>query len=206
MSKPQPRTTISHRTETATELAERLCQGFKAHDDRNREAAIEAFAAVDHRQFAHLDREAAEQAAIAYVDALWEKDTVEGTAAEDGIDRDEVAAADWSPVREAFRRRARVAGIDERYARLSTRAWIKHKTGGDYWTPIRAAQMYELRAALQDPDYPHKPRYGQSGHGPEPARYALAVELHDMATDRHWRQAVDVMEPYFERILRERTD
>lgn len=59
------------------------------------------------------------------------------------------------------------------------------------------AQMHELRAALQDADYPHKPRYGQSGFGPEASRYALGVELHDT---RKWEQAVRAMTPYYRHI------
>jgi hypothetical protein len=91
--------------------------------------------------------------------------------------------------------------MDHRYAIQSTVAWRNHKIGEDYWTPLRRAQMYELRAALQDPDYPDKPRYGQSGHGPEPARYALAVELHDMRSLEHYQEALDIMRPYFEKVL-----
>jgi hypothetical protein len=66
---------------------------------------------------------------------------------------------------------------------------------------MSCAQTHELRTALGDPSYPRKPSDGRSGHGPEAARYALAVELHDMRTPMCWRQAVSVMTPYFERVL-----
>ena len=185
-------------------LADRLCAGFIAHDERDREEAIEAFADVDRRQFAHLDAGEVREAAVAYVDALWEKDAVEDACRVWGeIDPDRVAAADWSAVESAFARRAEVAGIDPRYASASTRGWLEHKTGGDYWTPLQRAQLYELRAALQDPTYPEKPRPGQSGYGPEPARYLLGVELHDT---RQWAEARRAMRPYFAFVLEEQPD
>ncbi|MFW6384450.1 MAG: hypothetical protein ACOCZC_03535 [Halodesulfurarchaeum sp.] len=191
---------------TAREMAKQVIQGFQAHDDGRREDAIDAFAAVDVRQFRHLDEDDARLAAKAYVEALFEKDEVEFAYLKDGdIDAEGLAEADWSPVRKQFRLRAAVAGIDSEYAVASTEAWKYHKTGGDYWTPVQRAQMLELRCALQDPEYPHKPRWGQSGFGPEPARYALAIELHDMRDPAYVRQAVDVMVPYFTRILREHT-
>lgn len=65
--------------------------------------------------------------------------------------------------------------------------------------------MYEFRAAIGDPTYPRKGRGGRSGPGPEPMRYVLASELHDMNTKRHWEQGIEVLTPYFERIL-ERND
>ncbi|WP_157525933.1 hypothetical protein [Halorientalis sp. IM1011] len=188
--------------EAARHMADRICRGFRAHDRKERDAAIEAFGTVDALQFQHVDAEAARHAATAYVDALWAKDAVEVDNMADGeIDDEALAAADWDPVREKFRERASIVGMDPRYAQLSTTAWRNHKTGRDYWTPIQHAQVIELRTAMGDEEYPHKPRYGQAGFGPEAARYALAVELHDMHTDRHWQQAIDVMEPYFERIL-----
>ncbi|MFB6109220.1 MAG: hypothetical protein ABEJ82_10370 [Haloplanus sp.] len=186
--------------ESARYMADQLCRGFVEHDRRNREEAVEAFAAVDSLQFRHLDPADARRAAVGYVDALWEKDAVEETAMVDGeLDPVQLADADWSPVEAAFERRARAAGIDLRYADRTTAAWRAHKVGGDYWTPMMRAQTYELRAALQDPDYPNKPRHGQSGFGPEPARYALGNELHDT---RQWDQAREVMRPYFECVLR----
>lgn len=185
---------------TARELARELCLGFKYHDDRQREAAIEAFATVDRAQFAHVSPETAREAAVAYVDALWEKDAVERSCMVDGeIDAEALEAADWSDVRAAFARRADLVGIDPDYAEQSTVAWRRHKTGGDYWTPMQRAQLHELRTAMQSPNYPDKPRHGQSGYGPEPARYALGVELHDT---RKWEAAQRSMVPYFERILR----
>ena len=188
--------------ETAQHMAEQICLGFQAHDRKRRDEAIEAFGTVDALQFQHVDSETATHAATAYVEALWAKDDVEVDHMADGeIDDDDLAAADWESVREKFRERASIVGMDPRYAELSTTAWRNHKTGRDYWTTIQRAQVIELRAAMHDEEYPQKPRYGQSGFGPEAARYALAVELHDMHTDRHWQQAMDVMVPYFEAIL-----
>jgi hypothetical protein len=185
----------------ASHVAEQLCRGFKYHDERRRSESIEAFAEADCRQFEHCPEKTIREASRAYVDALWQKDDVEDSCRVDGrIDPDLLDDADWSPVESAFRRRATLLGMDSRYAELSTIAWRRHKTGGDYWTPIKRAQTYELRAALQDPDYPHKPRHGDSGWGPEAARYVVGVELHDM---RRWEEAVEVMTPYFERVLRE---
>jgi len=199
---------IADQAETeAREIAVRLGLGFMHHDERNRERAIEAFAEVDRFQFRHVSPETARKASVAYVDALWAKDDVEESCTVgDEIDRDALDDADWTPVRSAFERRASLVGIDPEYADLSTVGWRRHKTGGDYGTPLKRAQMYELRAALQDPEYPHKPRYGQSGFGPEAVRYELGVELHDM---RKYEQGVEAMTPYFERIQeshRERSD
>ncbi|AWB27059.1 hypothetical protein [Halococcoides cellulosivorans] len=182
-------------------MARKICEGFQAHDRRNREAAIDAFAAVDRYQFDHLDAATAEQAATAYVDALWAKDSVEDTIAGETVDPDALVDADWTPVERAFQRRAEVAGIDSAYAELSTIAWRNHKIGGDYWTPMMRAQAHEVQTALQAP-YPDKPRHGQSGFGPTATRYLLAVELHDMRSDHHWRLAHDVMVGYYDRILR----
>lgn len=184
-------------------MATALCRGFIAHDDGDRDAAIEAFHEVDRRQFAHLNEDRAREAAVAYVDALFAKDDVELKHLHDGdLDSEELDAARWEPVSRHFRVRAATAGMDPEYARASTLGWKRHKTGGDYWTPIQRAQMHEFRAALQNPSYPEKPKYGQSGFGPEPVRYVAGIELHDMHTADHWEQAVDVMTPYFERILR----
>lgn len=182
------------------EAAIHLGLGFKHHDKRNRELAIEAFAVTDTFQFRHVSGDTARDASTAYVDALWEKDRIEAMCTVDGeLDTSALDEADWSPVRRAFERRASLVGIDPRYAAQSTVAWRRHKVGGDYWTPMKQAQVYELQAALQDPDYPHKPRDGQSGHGPEAARYAIGVELHDT---RRFEEMTDVMIPYFERIDR----
>jgi hypothetical protein len=139
------------------------------------------------------------------VEALWAKDEVERRheRTDGSFDRDALAAADWSAVREGFAARAEAVGIDRRYAELSTIGWREHKVRGDYWTPLQRAQVFELRTALQDDEYPHKPRYGQSGFGPEAARYVLGVELHDA---RRWEEAQDAMTPYFERILSGRDD
>ncbi|RXK49990.1 hypothetical protein [Halorientalis pallida] len=190
-------------TDHAEFLAERVWDGFVAHDQRDRMAAVKAFATVDSSQFQHVDDATARRAAVAYVNALWKKDEVEDAHETDGeFDREALDAADWGPVHENFAERARLLGIDEDYADLSTTAWRRHKTGGDYWTPIMRAQMLELRVALGDPEYPRKPRYGQSGFGPEATRYALAVELHDYRSAEHLEQGKDVMVPYYEAILR----
>jgi hypothetical protein len=186
---------------SASYMADQLCNGFIAHDQRERDAAIEAFAAVDALQFAHVDDHHAIRAAIGYVDALWAKDDVEESCRVNGeLDPDQLSSADWSSVRTAFERRADAAGIDPRYAELTTTAWENHKTGDDYWWPMMPAQMLDLRAALQRPTYPEKPRAGQAGFGPEPSRYALGNELHDT---RRWEEARDVMTPYFQYILDE---
>lgn len=182
------------------EIAMQIGLGMVYHDERKRQQSIDAFAEVDQFQFQHVSQETAREAAIAYVDALWEKDDIEDACRIDGeFDLEALDAADWSPVREAFERRASLVGIDPEYAKLSTVAWRRHKTGGDYWTPFLKAQTLELRAALQDPDYPHKPRSGQSGFGPEATRYVLGVELHDV---RRFEEGIEAMTPYFDRIAR----
>lgn len=193
------------RSASSESVATRLCEGFRHHDERRREAAIDAFTVVDAYQFAHVDRSTARRAATAYVDALWAKDAVEDRhrngEAEDAIDREALADADWSAVESALAERAALVGIDPEYAALTTEGWRRHKVGGDYWTPHLRAQELELQAAIQDPDYPGKPRHGGSGAGPEATRYLLGVELHDC---RRWEEARDVMVPYFERIVRSR--
>lgn len=197
------RDTDGRRVETtAAYVAEQICLGFQYHDRNEREKAIEAFSVVDRHQFRHIGEREAKRASEAYVDALWAKDAVEDEHKEGGeLNRETLAKADWSGVEDAFAERADIAGIDSRYAKRSTIGWRNHKTGNDYWTPIQEAQVYELRAALQDADYPDKPKYGQAGCGPEAMRYALAVELHDMHSEAHWEQATQVMQPYFELIL-----
>lgn len=187
-------------------VAKKMGMGFVYHDQRMRDEAVDAFAAVDRFQFQHVSPETARKAAEAYVDALWIKDEIEDSCRANGqIDPDELVDADWTPVEEAFQRRAALAGIDRKYAELSTISWRRHKLGGDhdYWTPMMKAQTYELRAALQDDDYPHKARHGQSGFGPEPLRYALGMELHDM---RRFEEALNVMTPYFARIKQTTSD
>lgn len=180
-------------------LSTQLCRGFQRHDERDRAGAVDAFAAVDEFQFQHVSAATARAAAEAYVDALWAKDDVEDACrdAEGQIDSEELADADWSAVESAFAERAELVGMDPRYAEAMTTGWRRHKVGGDYWTAHMEAQCYELRAAVQEPAYPDKPRHGQSGYGPEATRYLLGVELHDT---RQWRQAQAVMVPYFERI------
>ena len=188
---------------TAAYMAEQLCRGFRAHDDRDRDRSIEAFFEVDRRQFAHLDDATARTATTAYVDALWAKDALEAdcSAADGTIDPEAIARADWAPVERCFGERAVAVGMNSSYARDSTAAWRRHKTGEDYWTAFLRAQTAELRAAVQDPAYPHKPKEGLSGYGPEPVRYVLGVELHDMHTEPHWRQAVRALTPYYAFVL-----
>lgn len=188
---------------TARHVAEQLSVGFRAHDKGLREEAIDAFHAVDALQFQYLDEEDVHLATTAFVDALWAKDEVEFRCLRDGeLQTADVESADYSPVVQKLRQRASIIGADPRYAEKKAEAWRKHKSGGDYWTPFGWSQVYELRAALRDPDYPDKPRAGQSGPGPEPLRYVLAFELHDMHTEHRWREGVAAMVPYYETILR----
>lgn len=194
-------------SERAQAMAAQLSEGFKAHDRKDRADAIEAFTFVDYNQFRDLDEQNARHAATAFVDALWEKDKIEFNSLQDGeIDPEAVQNADYGPVRQQLRKRASIIGADPEYATTKAKAWRRHKTGGDYWTPFQRSQVYELRSVLQDPEYPNKSRGGRSGPGPEPLRYVLAFELHNMNTKRHWKQGEQVMQPYFEYILRTITD
>lgn len=187
---------------TARYMAEQLSAGFRAHDKGHREEAIEAFHAVDRHQFPDLNEEDTHLAATAFVDALWAKDEVEFQCLRDGaLQIADLERADYSPVKQKLRQRASLVGADARYAATKAEAWREHKTGGDYWTPFGRSQVYELRAVLGDPEYPQKPRAGQSGLGPEAMRYVLAFELHDMHTERYWREGVSVMVPYYLKIL-----
>jgi len=198
MTNPQPARAIS----TAAYMAEQLCGGFQAHDDGNQRLARAAFLEVDRLQFVHLDVAGAEGAAHAYVDALWAKDALEKDCLANGrIDPETIGRADWSQVERCFSERARAVGMDLSYARDSTQAWRRHKTGENYWDDILRAQTTELRAAILDPAYPRKPKEGLSGYGPEPVRYVLGVELHDMHTEAHWRQAIEALTPYYAFIL-----
>ena len=186
----------------AREMATALACVFKAHDRGNRERALEACRRVDERQFSDLDSEAVDLASEAFIDALWAKDEVEFRCLKNGeIDPDLIRAADYSEVATHLRKRAAVVGADQRYATKKLEAWRQHKAGGDYWSPYQRAQMYEFRAAIDDPEYPRKERGGRSGPGPEPMRYVLASELHDMNTERHWNQGIELLVPYFELIL-----
>lgn len=180
-------------------MAEQICLGFIYHDRREYEATVSAFYNVDRHQFAHLSDDEAYEAARALSDAFWAKDEVE----EPHIDGAEVDPAlddaDWSPVEEALTRRAEIVGIDEEYAPKTTEAWRNHKTGGDYWTPTMIAQSHEIAAAIGSPQ--EKPKYGQSGYGHLTTRYLVGLELHDMHTERHWKEAADVMATYYGEIL-----
>ncbi len=196
----------SDRRTEAREMAVALAHVFRAHDEGHRQRAFEACRRVDERQFQHLDDDGVDLASEAFIDALWAKDEVEFRCLANGeIDPERVRNADYSEVATHLRSRAAVVGADQRYAAEKVEAWRQHKAGGDYWTPYQRAQMYEFRAAIGDPTYPRKGRGGRSGPGPEPMRYVLASELHDMNTKRHWEQGIEVLTPYFERIL-ERND
>ncbi|WP_254535039.1 hypothetical protein [Halomarina litorea] len=188
---------------TARRMAEQVCAGFMLHDDDDREGTVAAFHFVDARQFRDLDESTARTAAESYVDALWAKDAVERDHVDGAgiIDSETIAEADWSPVRDALARRAEVVGMSERYAERTTTAWRRHKTGGDYWTPFMHAQRVELAVAFGDTPLPEKPSEGQSGPGSLPVRYVLGVELHDRHTEAAWREAVEVMVPYYRAIL-----
>lgn len=189
---------------TARYMARELARLFKSHDKGRKSDAVDACRAVDECQFRTLDSDELELAATAFVDALWAKDNIELRHMGDGrIDTAGIRSADYSQVTQELRKRAAIVGADPAYATTKAEAWRRHKSGGEYWTPFMKSQKYELRAALQDPAFPNKPRAGQSGPGPEPMRYVLAFELHDMHTERHWQQGIDVMVPYFSRILRE---
>lgn len=195
-------------TEAASYMAEQTCLGFIAHDDGRHEAAVEAFFEVDRRQFPHVGDETARRGATAFVDALWAKDAIEADHRDESghLAREDLRGADWTSVERRFRERADTYDIDPAYAWKSTDFWRNHKVGGDYWSPALEAQVYEIRAAIRDDAYPEKPSDGQSGYGAEATRYLLGIELHDMHTDFHWRQATAVMTPYFEFILREHRD
>lgn len=191
----------------ARHMARELCAGFRYHDRGERDAAVASFAAVDRRQFDHVDGDDAGRAARAYVDALWAKDDLEtGHMAGDRIDPDSIRDGDWGVVRDALVERADAVGMDREYATATTRAWRAHKSNGDYWTPMLRAQLLEYRAATRDDGYPHKPSDGRTGFGSAPVRYLLGVELHDLHDDAHWEEAVSVMEPYYRRILRAHED
>ncbi len=187
----------------ARRMAERICAGFQLHDERRRREAIEAFAFVDTRQFPGIPTADAHEAAEAYVDALWAKDTVEKHNLDDAgaIDPERIGAADWSQVQRALLRRSRAVGMHPRYAEQTTLAWRNHKAGRDYWTPFMEAQTHELRVALDDAEFPRKPKDGQSGYGPLVLRYVHGVELHDMHSRESWEEAIDTMTPYYAAIL-----
>lgn len=190
--------------ELATHMAINICRGFITHDERDREACIESFYEVDRHQFSHLSDEDARRAAVAYVDALWAKDAVEAPyVREDGTLDAGLDDADWRPVEDALERRTEIIGMPTEYASATTDGWRLHKTGGDYWTPHMVAQRHEVRAALDDPDYPHKRGSSQTGMGVLPARYLVCIELHDMKTARHWKEAAQVMQTYYTDLLRE---
>lgn len=192
---------------TARYMANQLLVLFQAHDRGHRREALEACQRVDSLQFQFLDEDSVRLASTALIDALWAKDDVELRHLRGGdLDREGIRTADYRRVTVELRKRASIVGADPRYAPEKTKAWRRHKGGGDYWTPYQRAQMYELRAALQDPHYPRKPRHGEAGPGPEAMRYVLASELHDMNKERYFKEGVEVLVPYFARIIREYED
>jgi hypothetical protein len=180
-------------------MAEQTCLGLIHHDRREYENALAAFANVDRHQFADLSEEEARDAARAMADALWRKDEVEESYVDGATVDPALAEADWSPVEDALCRRAEIVGMSEEYAERTVEAWLNHKVGGDYWTPTLIAQRLEIDAAMGG--RPEKPKYGRSGHGHLAARYLVGLELHDMHTEDHWRQAVEVMTAYYDGIL-----
>jgi hypothetical protein len=194
-------------TETAQKMAKDFGDIFLANDQGLKQQATVHCQNVDKLLFPHLTLEEVELASSAYVDALWEKDNIELECLQDGeLNQENIKKADYSQVRKHLRTRASAIGADQRYAIEKTKAWRNHKAGGDYWTPYQNAQVHELRAALQNPNYPNKPKYGQSGPGPEPIRYVLAAELHDMHSEKYHEQAIEVLVPYFARILMSHND
>lgn len=184
-------------------MAETLCEGLRRHDNRDRSGSVDAFHYVDARQFAHLSESESRAAAEAYVDGLWRKDEVEQPYASDGriVDLDGLAQADWSPVVDELERRARIVGMDPAYATLTTDSWKRHKVGGDYWTPILHAQKIECAVAFAGDRATAETSTRPDAIGHLPARYLVGVELHDLHTEGHWHQAVEIMTPYFEAIL-----
>lgn len=188
-------------------MSRQLATIFRSHDKGQKQEALEACEQVDALQFQYLDEEEVHLAASAFINALWAKDDVEFQYLRGGsFDTEGIREADYGQVTQKLRERASIIGAHPNYAVKKTQAWRRHKTGGDYWTPYQQAQMYELRAALQEPEYPKKPRNGSSGPGPEPMRYVLASELHDMRSERYWKQGIDVLVPYYQRILEEYED
>lgn len=193
--------------ETARYMANQTALLFKYHDKGLKEKALEACTKVDALQFKYLDEEHIELAASGLVNALWEKDQVEFRYFRDGdLDTEGLRNADYGNVVQELRKRALVTGASPKYADKKSLAWRRHKSGGDYWTPYMEAQVYELRAALQNNSYPEKTRYGKSGPGPEPMRYVLASELHDMNTNEYIEQGIEVLIPYYSRILEGNTN
>lgn len=180
-------------------MAEQICLAMIQHDRREYDATVAAFYQVDRHQFVHLDDEQAYEAAKALADAFFRKDALEEPYIDGTTVGPTLADADWSPVEEILQRRAEIVGMSEEYAEQTVIGWRNHKVGGDYWTPMMIAQRHEIDAAMQG--YPEKPKYGRSGYGPLPARYIVSVELHDMHTERHWEQAVEVMTGYYTEIL-----
>lgn len=189
--------------ETARKLAENLCEGFVAHDERDRDRALAAFIALDRGQFPHLGEIEIRRTAGAFVDALWEKDAIESPhiVGRELKDPDGLADADWDRVYTPLERRAEIVGMHPEYAVRTTESWKQHKLGGDYWTPILIAQNHEIGAAIGDLSS-ETAAFGRSGYSHLAARYLVGVELHDMHSDPHWGQALELMTAYFAEILR----
>ena len=189
-------------TDKAEHMAEQMCIAFMYHDRREWGMGVRALYQTERLQFPFLSTHDAYEVARLYMKALWEKDVVEAEHI-DGLDVDVegLRNADWSPVVEPLVRRAELVGADPLYGVKTAAGWCEHKVGGDYWTPMMQAQHAEIRAAVGDPEYPEKPKYGQAGFGHLPAVYIAGVDCHDFHTESHWRRAVDLMTLYFQEIL-----
>lgn len=190
----------------AEKMAASLHRGYACHDAGDRSGAIDAFAFLDKHQFDHVADSTAHQAATTLVDALWAKDTIESEHVAGGqvTDPEGLIREDWQHVEDRLQERATLVDIDSRYARAMTIGWKRHKIGGDYTTPILQAKSAELQAALGAADYPEKRRAGQSGFGELPARYLVAVELHDSERGEGGSAVCEVMTPYYEFVLESR--
>jgi len=194
----QTPTTKPPENRRATVAAKAICEGFRLHDQGQYREAIDSFSEADEIWF-DVNEQTARKAATAYVDALRLKDEIERN-------NELIGLGNWDQVEGAFRRRAEVLGIDTAYAPLVTDAWKAHKVEEDYWTPMLLAQQLVVQAATGNEDYPPKASDAEHGFGPEPTRYLLGVELHDLHTEDRWSEAVANMTTYFERILELRND
>jgi hypothetical protein len=190
--------TENEHSKQARIAAEAICQGMILHDRREYRGAIDSFTETDVIWF-DVDDETARNAATAYVDALRLKDEIERH-------NDLIGLGEWDQVEGAFRRRAEALGINRAYAPLTTDAWMAHKLEENYWTPFLLAQQLVVQAATGIEDYPRKESDARHGLGPEPARYLLSVELHDLHDEQRWEEAAANMTTYFETILRLRED
>ena len=96
---------------TARDMSESLAKVFRAHDNSNREDAIESLIEVDRRQFSTLDTDEVELASTAFVDALFAKDEIEFQQLTGGqIDATELREADYSAALQKLRQRLYLSG------------------------------------------------------------------------------------------------